>query len=148
MKKQTTLLAFIGAVLTFSLFFVPTPAYAADNCGVEGGTAIIDCGNVNVDGEGIENTGLWSLLLTAINILTGGVGIAAIGGIVYASILYTSAGGNQEQVKKARGIIMNVVIGVVAFALMYALLNFIIPGGVFAVDTSTLVALMPAEAQL
>jgi len=49
---------------------------------------------------------------------------------VYGSILYTSAGGNPEQVKKARTIFTNVVIGVVAFAGMWALLNFIIPGGV------------------
>ncbi|NCO10946.1 hypothetical protein GW930_03540 [Candidatus Saccharibacteria bacterium] len=128
MKKQTTLLTLAGATLAFSAFFVSTPVYAAECAGTS--TAIIECEDTGADG--IEGTGLWGLLLLAINILTGGVGVAAIGGIVYASILYTSAGGNQEQVKKARGIITNVVIGVVAFALMYALLNFIIPGGVFA----------------
>jgi hypothetical protein len=70
-------------------------------------------------------------LILVINILTAGVGIAAIGGIVYGAVLYTTAGGSQEQVKKAISIITNVVIGIVAYALMWALLNFLIPGGVF-----------------
>ncbi len=79
----------------------------------------------------ITSTGLWGVLLIAINVLTAGVGVAAVGGIVYGALLYTSAGGSPEQVKKAMGIITNVVIGVVAYALMYALLNFLIPGGIF-----------------
>ena len=78
-----------------------------------------------------ESTGVFGILVLAINILTAGVGVAAIGGIVYGSILYTSAGGSPEQVKKAMGIITNVVIGVIAYALMFSLLNFIIPGGLF-----------------
>lgn len=52
-------------------------------------------------------------------------------GIVYGSILYTSAGGNAEQTKKAMGIITNVVIGIIAYGLMYVGLNFLVPGGVF-----------------
>ena len=79
----------------------------------------------------IEESGVWGLLLIVINILTAGIGILAVAGIVYGSVLYASAGGSPEQVKKAMGIISNVVIGIVAYALMYALLNFLIPGGLF-----------------
>ncbi|MNH46494.1 hypothetical protein D3C72_2301490 [compost metagenome] len=64
--------------------------------------------------------------------MTAGVGILAVGGIVYGSILYTSAGGSSEQTKKAMGIITNVVIGLIAYALMYAITNFLIPGGLFS----------------
>jgi len=78
-----------------------------------------------------SSNGVWGLLLLVINILTAGVGLAAVGGIIYGSILYTSAGGSQEQVKKAMGIITNVVIGIIAYALMFAFLNFLIPGGLF-----------------
>jgi hypothetical protein len=78
-----------------------------------------------------SNSGVWGVLLLAINILTAGVGVAAVGGIVYGSLLYTSAGGSPEQVKKAVGIITNVVIGVIAYALMFSGLNFLIPGGLF-----------------
>ena len=99
------------------------------NNGCETNTAIIKC--TGVTGKNVEGTGLWSILLLAINILTAGVGVAAVGGIVYGAILYTSAGGSEEQVKKAMGVIQNVVIGVVAYALMYGALNFLIPGGLF-----------------
>lgn len=89
------------------------------------------CKNGVAPNTGVESSGVWGLLLMVINILTAGVGIAAVAGIVYGSILYTSAGGSPEQVKKAMGIISNVIIGIVAYALMYALLNFLIPGGLF-----------------
>lgn len=88
-------------------------------------------GDVRPVVDNVSNTGVWAILLLAINILTAGIGVAAIGGIVYGAILYTSAGGSQEQVKKAMGVITNVVIGVVAYALMFSLLNFLIPGGLF-----------------
>jgi hypothetical protein len=129
-KLKTTL---IGTLLVIGLLVVvaPTLTYAATKNGCETETAVIMCTNVDTTKPGVQNTGLWSLLLTAINILSAGVGIAAIGGIVYGAIIYTSAGGSPEQVKKAIGIITNVVIGVIAYALMFSLLNFIIPGGLF-----------------
>lgn len=83
------------------------------------------------DDKTVEDTGVWKLLLLVVNIMTAGAAIAAVGGIVYGAVMYTTAGGNQEQVKKARGIITNVVIGVVAFAAMYALLQWLVPGGIF-----------------
>ena len=103
------------------------PSYA-DCGGVQ--TAIINCSQSGGSG-GIEKTGLWGILLITINILTAGVGILAVAGIVYGAILYMSSGGNPEQVKKARTVFTNVVIGVVAFGGMFALLNFLVPGGVF-----------------
>jgi len=121
------LLLGVMAILT------PTVAFAVDpgNNGCETDTAIIKCDNVDVTKDGVENTGLWSILLLAITVLTAGVGVVALAGIVYGSILYTSAGGSQEQVKKAMGIFTNVVIGIIAYAGMWALLNFLIPGGAF-----------------
>ncbi len=110
---------------------IPNNALATDtSCGTE--TAILSCKDVKPGGTKIEQTAVWSLLLQVLDILTAGVGVAAVGGVVYGAILYTSAGGNAEQVKKAREVIRNVVIGILTYALMYAALNFIIPGGVFS----------------
>ncbi len=92
-------------------------------------TSLITCDQPG--GDDVEQTGLWGVLIIAINIMTGLVAVAALGGIVYGSILYTSAGGNAEQTKKAMGIITNVVIGIIAYGLMYVGLNFLVPGGVF-----------------
>jgi hypothetical protein len=127
--KQTLKTLVVGTALLISglIFSAPTTV-AADTCaGVT--TAIIHCDQTG--GKRTQDSGVWGLLLVVINILTAGVGVAAVGGIIYGAILYTSAGGSPEQVKKAMGIITNVVIGVVAYAAMYSVLNFLIPGGIF-----------------
>ncbi len=129
--KQTTRNLVAGFFLVFGLVAVATPmtAQALESCGGVD-TAIISC-EQGGEGKGAKNTGLWGILLLAINILVTGVGVVALAGIVYGAILYTSAGGSQEQVKKAMTVFTNVVIGVIAFAGMWALLNFLVPGGVF-----------------
>lgn len=130
--KQTHI--FVLSIITASLLFgaaVAQPVFAANNCGTE--TAIINCDNIaGKDKDTIEGSGVWSLLLTAITILTAGIGVVALAGIVYGSILYTSAGGSPEQVKKATTIITNVVIGIVAYAAMWSFLQYLIPGGIFS----------------
>lgn len=94
--------------------------------GAECATAVLPASLCADDGSGIM--GLLGLI---VSILAAGVGIVAVGGLVYAAILYTSAADDAAQTKKAKDMIANVVIGIVAFALMWAFLQFIIPGGVF-----------------
>jgi len=114
-----------------TMLFVATPLSAATcNDGSDGyQTNILPCNNSS-DG-GLENSDIWQVLILILNVMTGGVGIAAVGGIVFGAIMYASAGGSTEQTKKAITIITNVVIGIVAYALMYSLANFLIPGGLF-----------------
>lgn len=124
--KQTVLLTiiaipFLSGILNYNI------AAAATCSGHD--TAIIKCDQSG--GTELKDNGVWALLLLAVNILTAGVAIVAVGGIVYGSILYTSSSGNPDQVKKAINIIVNVVIGIVAYALAYSFLNFVIPGGMF-----------------
>jgi predicted secreted protein len=83
------------------------------------------------DTSDVSQTGVWALLLFAVQVMTAGVFLLAIAGVVYGAVLFTTAAGNAEQVKKGRMIITNTVIGMLAFALMYALLQWLIPGGVF-----------------
>lgn len=79
----------------------------------------------------VSDNAIFKLLKTVLQIMTAGVGVAAVGGVVYAAVLYTSAGDAMDQVKKAKTIITDVVIGLVAYALMFLLLNWLVPGGVF-----------------
>jgi hypothetical protein len=78
----------------------------------------------------VKDNAIFDLLKLVLKFMTAGVGIAAVGGIVYAAVLYTSAGDAMDQVKKSKTIITDVVIGLVAYALMFLLLNWLIPGGV------------------
>lgn len=138
MKLKQTVVAILFAVVVSVTSYNLAPLAAAESkCGGVN-TAIISCGqgdgkstDPNDPTGGLENSGLWGLLLLILNVMTAGVGILAVGGIVYGSVLYTTAADKAEQTKKAIGIITNVVIGIVAYALMYLVLNFLIPGGIF-----------------
>jgi len=109
----------------------PTTDKAAAAYNTQYGHAYGVCGDGSTPNNGVQASGVWAILLLVINILTAGIGVVAVGGIVYASIVYTTAGGDPNQTKKAMTIIADIVIGVVAYALMYAVLNFLVPGGLF-----------------
>lgn len=113
-----------------SAALIPAETTFAAKCGGVD-TAIISCSQNSTDPKTVQETGIWGILIMVINIMTAGVGVLALAGLVYGAVLYTSAGGSPEQVKKARNIFTNVVIGVIAFGGMFVLLNFIVPGGVF-----------------
>ena len=70
------------------------------------------------------------ILNMSLVVVTTGAGIAAVGSIIFAGILYITARDNAGQVSKAKTMIMNTVIGIIAYILMWAFLEWIIPGGV------------------
>ena len=121
-------------LLTTTLVFDGAYALTTTNKGCEVDTSIIDCNAVgnSVDETGnLQNSGLWSILILAIQILSAGVGVLALAGIVYGVVLYVTSQGEAAGIKKAIEVIRNVVIGIAAYALMWAGLNWLIPGGVF-----------------
>lgn len=136
MRLFLSAVLFIVAATVFSL--LSTSVYAAQqqsqNQGTKtcGGvdTAVLSC-NAQGGNQPLENSAIWNLLLIAINILTGLVVVVAIGGLVYGAIMYASAQDNASQVQEAVGIIRNVIIGLALFVGMYALLQYLIPGGIF-----------------
>ena len=126
-QKITTLAFLLLSGLAINGFYSST--VSADCAGVK--TSIISCSQSG-DGKNAEDSGVWGILLLMLNILTAGIGLTAVGGIVYASILYASASDDAAQVKQAKEIIKNVVLGLVAYGGMYLILNFLIPGGIFS----------------
>lgn len=64
-------------------------------------------------------------------VLTALVGITAVISIVFAGIQYSSSADDPGTVTKAKQRIFNVVLGLVAYIFLLALLNYLIPGGVF-----------------
>jgi hypothetical protein len=125
--KQTVLI--IAALIGFSGVFMAVPSVSAATCaGVK--TSLISCPN-EPKNPSTDQTGVWHLLIMAINILSAGVGIAAVGGIVFVSIMYMTAGGSPDRTKKANIMLSNVMLGVILYGAMWAFLNFLIPGGMF-----------------
>ena len=86
-------------------------------------TSIIQCSS----GSG----SIVGMLVQIINFLAVGVGIAVVGGIIWGGLIYASSNGDAGKTKQAITIIVNAVVGLLLFIFMYALVNFLVPGGVF-----------------
>lgn len=65
-----------------------------------------------------------------IMLLSALVGIGATISIVYAGIMYSSSEGDSGKVSKAKQRIVNTIIGVIAYVLVFAMLQWFVPGGI------------------
>lgn len=129
--KQTFFAAMLAVFSIFTPVMIPAVALAETCGGVD--TAIIGgqiCGGSNKESTDLASNPIWAILVYIVRFLTVGVGIAAVGGVIYAAILYTSAADSSEQTKKAKTIIRDIFIGLIAYGGMFLLLNYLIPGGV------------------
>lgn len=98
-------------------------AVSAKSCG-GAETSVIECGSTGKDA-------IIDIIKLVIKIMSAGVGILAVGATIVGGILYSSAGGSPENIKKATEIWTNTVIGLILFATMVTITNFLVPGGVF-----------------
>ena len=73
--------------------------------------------------------GVFMILNLVIDILTFGIAIAATIGVTVSGITYLTAKDNEQQTTKAKRRIYEIVIGLVAYAVLYAALKFLLPGG-------------------
>jgi len=107
------------------LLLISYPAYAISYSCV-GGNAT-DCLTGNSDVNSILN-----IIKIGINFLAAGVGVLATTMLIYGGIQYITSNGNPQSITAAKQKITNVVIGVIAFAFLYALIQWLIPGGIFS----------------
>ena len=129
--KHTLLTRFLLAVGMVTSIFAASFATAQPAGALECAILPKDiCGSATTKDKDVKNTGVFKILVWVLNIMTAGVGIAAVGALVYAGILYAGAGGGSDQIVKSKKIITDVVIGIVAYALMFLVINWLVPGGV------------------
>ena len=95
------------------------PVFAEEKC-YDG--AILD---VCDDGKG---SGISEVLKMAVRILTVGISILAVIGITVAGVQYLTAGDKEEQVRKSKRRIVEIIIGIAVFVLLYAILSWLLPG--------------------
>lgn len=142
-KKAAFSLVFVLAVLSAPLFLTAGPVYA-DNWGQQqqqppaGGNS--DLGN-GCKGQPdtaagqhacLKNNPIVSDIQTIVNFLSAGVAIVIAGSIIVAGIQYSLAGNQPQVLTSARNRIINSVIALFAFLLIFAFLQWIIPGGLFS----------------
>ncbi|MDL1953413.1 hypothetical protein FBR07_04530 [Candidatus Uhrbacteria bacterium UHB] len=61
-----------------------------------------------------------------INVILGFLGIILLVLVLYAGFLWMTAGGNEDQVKKAKQYITNSVIGLIVIVAAFAISNFVL----------------------
>ena len=54
-----------------------------------------------------------------------------IASVIWAGIQYSSAGGNPEATSEAKARIQNAFIGLVFYLLIFAIIQYLVPGGLF-----------------
>lgn len=143
MKK--TLLSILAAVLIGGSGLVPmassTPVFAAkvgDTCDCPDGTkgvvtvdtAILSGCNCTKDQDGnpVDGGEVIYILNTIVDIMTIGIGILGVIGISITGVQYLTAGGSEEKTRKAKRRMLEIVIGLAAYVLIYSVLKWL---GVF-----------------
>ncbi len=69
--------------------------------------------------------------LAIVGWITALVAIAVAGGVMYGGFLYLTARDNTGQTQKGIVVITNSVVALIVWVFAYALINFIVPGGLF-----------------
>ena len=95
-------------------------AFAENTCG-GASTSVVSCD----ENEG----GIWHIVNLIIDIFSIGVGILAVVGIMVAGVQYLTSRENQEQARKARTRLSQIVIGIVLYAVLFAGTKWLLPGG-------------------
>jgi|SRR6185437_4900904 len=104
-----------------------TSATGACNNTTSGGT--VDQSKVN---QCLSQSPIVGDIQQVVNFLSAGVGIIVIAVIIIGGIQYTLAGDNPQALTAAKQRITNGLIALAAFFLIFALLQWLIPGGVFS----------------
>jgi hypothetical protein len=87
----------------------------------------LDC---NPQSNAVGGCNLWRKYLNPIiAFLSALVGIAVTIALVWGGIKYSMAAGDSNKVSQARHLIRNAIIALVLYIMLYAALNWIIPGG-------------------
>ena len=118
MKKLASLIT--AFVLAFS--FCLTPVYAAEENKTEAPKAAILTGCAN------SEDGVICILNLVVDILSVGIGILGVIGITVVGIQYLTAGGNEEKTRKAKQRMFEIVVGLVAYVIIFAALKWLMPG--------------------
>jgi hypothetical protein len=88
----------------------------------------------NCEGDGGEltkdNCSIVGILIVGINFLSAVAGLAIIASVIIAGYQYMTAQDNSSQISAARNRIIWAITAMALFIFTYALLNFLVPGGV------------------
>lgn len=86
----------------------------------------------NEDSASVNQNPIFILFTEFLKFFSALVGVAVAGGVIWGGILYSTAQGSPGQIQKAITVITNSILGLIMYILMFAIINFLVPGGLFA----------------
>ncbi len=104
----------------------PDNASGQSGCGFETTDSKCDPNN-----NGGKNCQLYDGFNTIANVLAAGVAVVVTVMIILAGIQYSTSGGDPAKAAAAKSRIIKALIALLAFFLIYALLQWLVPGGIF-----------------
>lgn len=116
-------------------FMISTPVFALNDCTCtriyKNGTNTVETGHV-VPAAFIRNIcecghgeSVMKIILYVVDILSIGVGILGVIGISIVGIQYLTAGGNEEKTRKAKRRMLEIVLGLAVYVILYAILRWL-----------------------
>jgi hypothetical protein len=78
-----------------------------------------------------DNCGIIKMILAVTNIMAGLAGVAIVATLTFAGIQYSSAGADPGKVQAAKGKMFNAGLALLLLVFGYALLQWMVPGGIF-----------------
>lgn len=118
MKKSKKYLASIILILLSSLFVLQAPVFAGPETSDRYGVSYVGA-------SGLSDQNLSVMIARIINTLLGVLGILLVILIIYGGFIWMTAGGNEENVKKAKKIIFSAVVGLLIILSAYAVSRFV-----------------------
>lgn len=138
--KKAIIIPSILLLLTFlfAVVFINKPVFAAECAGVD--TSLIECKS-SAGGGAIRE-----VLMIVVNTLTIGIGILAVIGITIVGTQYLTAGGNEQQVIKAKKRMFEIVVGIGVYIAMWGLMQWLLPGEFVLGDVEVASVTLPQKA--
>lgn len=91
-----------------------------------------DCkGDGTIESLNEKNCGIISYIVIITNVLSALVGVIIVTMIIWGGIQYSSAGSDPSKVQAARQKISNALVALVLFVFGFAIVQWLIPGGIF-----------------
>ncbi|MDO8499294.1 MAG: hypothetical protein Q7S66_01390 [bacterium] len=122
-RKATVMVIFLSAVVFCFLILTASPALAqsvaSPDSELQQGVKIIEAP------LGLPSTDIRLIIARVIRVALGLVGIVMVVMIIFSGYLWMTAGGNDEQIGRAKKIIINAVIGLAIILSAYAIVFFV-----------------------
>ncbi len=90
-----------------------------------------DIGCLGDSYEGDKLNPVLDMMFALLRFISAGVGLVVIGSIIWAGIQYSTSRGNPQSTEASIKRVTNAVIALLLYIFSFAILNFVVPGGLF-----------------